>query len=108
MKRTGPAIAGLFSSPKRKITMPKILVSGPEGTSSVNVGGEQFNANDKGLFEVEEGVLVLLEPHGFKRYVESAAAADNAGATDGDTAAATGKAAAKAAAKAAVADNAGA
>lgn len=47
--------------------MSTIFVIGPAGTHSVNVGGEQYNANESGRFEVPESIFELLAPHGFSR-----------------------------------------
>lgn len=52
--------------------MPKFQC--PEGVHSVSVGGEQYNADDKGQIDVPDGAAVLLEPHGFKRVPGKAAA----------------------------------
>ncbi|OVE46695.1 hypothetical protein [Chromobacterium violaceum] len=46
----------------------------PEGTTSVSVGGEQFNADDHGQIDAPDNAAGLLEPHGFKRVPEKAAA----------------------------------
>jgi hypothetical protein len=39
----------------------------PEGTTSVSVGGEQYNADENGQIDAPDNVAGLLEPHGFKR-----------------------------------------
>lgn len=60
--------------------MPKFQC--PEGTTSVSVGGEQFNADENGQIDAPDSLGPLLEPHGFKRAPEAAApAADDAPAT---------------------------
>ncbi|MFK7088679.1 hypothetical protein AAFM71_07665 [Chromobacterium violaceum] len=46
----------------------------PEGTTSVSVGGEQFNADEGGHIDAPDSVASLLEPHGFRRvFVQPAA-----------------------------------
>lgn len=51
--------------------MDTILVQGPQGTNQINVGGDHYNARNDGLFEIPEGVLGLLEAHGFSRATET-------------------------------------
>lgn len=46
----------------------------PEGVNSVSVGGEQFNADEHGQIDAPDNAASLLEPHGFKRVPEKAAA----------------------------------
>lgn len=52
--------------------MPKFQC--PEGVNSVSVGGEQFNADEHGQIDAPDNAAGLLEPHGFKRVSEKAAA----------------------------------
>lgn len=39
----------------------------PPDVTSVNVGGEQFNADEDGMIEAPDGVAPALEPLGFVR-----------------------------------------
>lgn len=52
--------------------MPKFQC--PEGVHSVSVGGEQYNADEHGQIDAPDNTAGLLEPHGFKRVPEKAAA----------------------------------
>ncbi|NLR74216.1 MULTISPECIES: hypothetical protein [Leeia] len=45
----------------------------PPDVTSVNVGGEQFNADAEGLIEAPDGVAPALEPLGFVRLAEPVA-----------------------------------
>lgn len=49
---------------------------GPEGTTSISVGGECFNVGDDGLIETPDNgnYASLLAPHGFEQHFEAAAA----------------------------------
>lgn len=51
---------------------------GPEGTTSISVGGECFNVGDDGMIETPDNgnYASLLAPHGFEVHVVEAAAAE--------------------------------
>lgn len=39
----------------------------PQGTTSVSVGGAQYNTDEKGQFEAPDNLAAILLPNGFSR-----------------------------------------